>query len=179
MLFEDKNHNCIFVGHDRENNAAYAMRHGTLTEKSFKGDVGGSKKEVGWYVDNQSASLFVSEAVIDSMSIMTMLKMNGIDPKKFNYLSLGGVSERALLYHLKGSPVDRIYLALDNDEAGAQGKSRIREALTKSEFRGKVINKTPLNKDFNDDLKNLVRTGQTRQLGPKKESKNVPVERGL
>lgn len=178
MLYEDKNHNCIFVGYDRDNNAAYAMRHGTLTEKSFKGDIGGSRKNVGWYVDNKSPALFVSEAVIDSMSIMTLLKMNDIDPKKYNYLSLGGISEKALLYHLKGSPVNRVYLALDNDEAGAQGKSRIREALKESGFQGKVINKTPLNKDFNDDLRSLRQAGQIRRQIQTVKS-NAHMERGL
>lgn len=156
QLYEDISHNCVFVGYDKDNNAAYAMRRGTLTDKAFKGDISGSRKEVGLFVNNGATSLFVTESAIDSMSIMTMLDMNGRDYKKYNYLSLGGVSSNALLYHLPDSGINRIYLALDNDEVGREGKAHIREALKRTGYDGTVIDKTPVKKDFNQDLKKIL-----------------------
>lgn len=178
-LYEDINHNCIFVGYDQDNTAAYAMRRGTLTDRAYKGDVAGSRKEVGFYVDNGSMDLFVTEGVIDAMSIMTLLKSNGMDYGKYNYLSLGGTASKALLYHLPESGIDRIFLALDNDAAGRDGKAHIREALQKVGYTGKVIDKTPLNKDFNEDLQHIVSrsAGRTQEQAGASQSKKQHMER--
>lgn len=172
QLYEDSRHNCVFVGYDKDNKAAYANIRGTLTDKSYKGDAVGSSKEVGLYIDNSAASLFVTEAAIDSLSIMTMLKMNGRDYKKYNYLSLGGTSGKSLLYHLQGSKINRIYLALDNDDAGKKGRDSIRKALQNAEFKGAVIDKLPVNKDFNEDLQH-IKAGLTLNLAEKTVKPNM------
>jgi hypothetical protein len=176
MLYEDESHNCIFVGYDKENNAAYGMRRGTLTDKGFKGEVKASTKDCSFFVDNHSPSLFVTESPIDSASIMTLLKINGRDHQKYSYLSLGGVSTRALAYRLPEGKFRRIYLALDNDAAGRQGKEGIREFLRKAGFKGEVVDKPPALKDFNDDLMHI----RTFQKKPERAvQKNQNKERGL
>ena len=154
QLYEDVNHNCVFVGYDRDNKAAYANIRGTLTDKSYKGEASGSNKEVGLYIKNSSASLFITEAAIDAMSIATMLKLYDRDYKKYDYLSLGGTSCKALLSNLSPE-IKRIYLALDNDPPGRKGRQGIVKALNSHGYAGKIIDKPPVNKDYNDDLKVL------------------------
>lgn len=180
QLYEDTSHNCIFVGYDNDNNAAYAMRRGTLTDKPFKGEISGSKKEVGLFVNNNATSLFVNESVIDSLSIMTILKMNGRDYKRYDYLALGGVSSGALVYHLPNSGIKKIFLALDNDEAGRKGKNHIMEVLKKSGYDGAVIDKTPVNKDFNQDLQNIIGVDTGNEIAHTKQgdsTKKQAIER--
>lgn len=172
QLYEDSRHNCVFVGYDKNNKAAYANIRGTLTEKSYKGDAAGSNKEVGLYINNSAASVFVTEAAVDSISIMTLLKMNGRDYKKYNYLSLGGTSGKSLLYHLQGSKISRIYLALDSDAAGRKGREGIRTALQKAGFKGAVIDKLPVNKDFNEDLQH-IKAGLTLNRAEKTVKPNM------
>lgn len=169
QLYEDYRHNCVFVGYDKDNKTAYANIRGTLTEKGYKGDAQGSNKEVGLYINNSSTSLFVTEAPIDSLSIMTMLKLNGRDYKKYDYLALGGISSKSLLYHLQGSDIKCIFLALDHDEAGQQGRENIRAALQKAGYKGKVIDKLPVAKDFNEDLQHILQAGQPVR-NPQKET---------
>lgn len=154
QLYEDINHNCVFVGYDKNGKAAYANIRGTLTDKGYKGEAKGSDKQVGFYIKNGSSSLFVTEAAIDALSIATMLKLYGKDYKKFDYLSLGGTSSNALIYNLNHNPkLNCIYLALDNDSAGQKGRQGIIKALSEAGYQGKVIDKPPVCKDYNDDLR--------------------------
>ena len=176
QLYEDYRHNCVFVGYDRDNKPGYASIRGTLTDKGYKGEAHGSSKDVGWFVDNRSASLFVSEAAIDAMSLMTLLKRNGRDWTKYSYLSLGGTSSRALLHHLEGSPVRRIYLALDNDPAGLLGREHIRAALEKAGFQGRIEDKLPYYKDFNEDLQHIL-AGETLRRPDRAKENPLKVER--
>lgn len=172
-LYEDVHHNCIFVGYDHENNAAYAVKRGTLTNKAYKGEVYGSNKEVGLYINNGSTSLFVTESVIDAMSIMTLLKMNGRNYKAYNYLSLGCMSDKPMHYHLPGSGLHTLFFALDNDYNAVYKKTglpapnwgQMRAAKYKEKYEGmgyRVIVKRPVLKDFNEDLLHVRSVGSTR-----------------
>lgn len=162
MLYEDTFHNCVFVGYDRDNNPAYATKRGTLTGKAFKGEVEGSQK-IGIYIDNGSPKLWIDEAIIDCMSVMTLLRLNGLDYKAYNYLSLGCLSDRALQYWLPIIHVQTLIWGLDND-CNAVNKStglpapnhgQIKAALYKEKYAAlgfHSIIKTPTLKDFNADL---------------------------
>lgn len=155
MLYEDgKYHNCVFVGYDHEKSPKYASIRST-GEKKVAIDVVGSTKEIGWFVDNDKPSLFVCEAPIDVMSIMSLLKLGGKSYSDYSYLAQGGAGSISTLeYHMKQNPnISKIYLAYDNDEAGQKASVRAREMLKSIGFTGRVIDKIPIGNDFNDDLK--------------------------
>lgn len=155
MLYEDDHHNCVFVGYDAEGKAGYAAKRSTATNVSYRGDAPGSRKEIGFFVDNKAPVLFVTEAPIDAMSIMSMLLLNKRNPDHFNYLALGGVSDRALVYHIsrpENRHIQRIYLATDNDAAGNLARRELRQSLERAGFKDQVIDKPPILKDWNDDL---------------------------
>lgn len=164
MLYEEKtHHNAVFVGFDKENIPKYASKRTTISNQKLKpdgtkyfskGDVSGSSKDVGFYVNNNSDKLFLSEAPIDSMSLMSILKLHNVDFKKYNYLAGGGTSMKSLEYHIKdNTSINKIYLSYDNDEAGDNARAKARALLLSIGFEGLIIDKPPHNKDFNEDLK--------------------------
>lgn len=176
LLYEDERHNCVFVGRDKEGVPAYGAVRGTNSEVAYRGDCKGSRKAVGWYVNNQAATLFVCEAPIDAMSIMTLCQRNALNPQRFDFLALGGVSDAAVTYHLTGEGgkrISTIYLATDNDEAGNKARSALRKTLIERGFKGKILDKPPLRKDWNEDLKALGQPSNERNIGAQQPGKLV------
>ncbi|MEG0617563.1 MAG: toprim domain-containing protein, partial [Oscillospiraceae bacterium] len=131
----------------------------------IKGDVTGSQKAVGLFIDNHASSLFLCEAPIDAMSLMTLFDLHKVDFNKYSYLAQGGVAMNALKYHLPHQPgINRIYLCYDNDDAGYIARSNAKELLHELGYKGQVIDKPPHNKDWNEDLKKLSSTfSQSKQ----------------
>ena len=121
-LYQDEKNNAVFVGYDYENKAQFGFKRGTLTDVKYSRDCPGSNKSIGFHLNNNpnNEKLIVTEAIIDSLSMASMLKINKISYKSFNYLSLNGISEKSLLYHLENNPqINKVYLSLDNDNARA------------------------------------------------------------
>lgn len=180
VLYEDERHNCVFVGYNEKNEAAFGCVRGTITQtdKPYRGDCTDSDKRVGWYIDNKAAVLIVTEAPIDAMSFMTLLKLHGKDFRSYNYLALGGVATNALerlFENGKNRQFERVYLATDNDEAGHAARPKLRKALEKGKYKGKVIDKLPLAKDWNDDLNSLRQSKNKSQ----EQTKSKQKERGI
>lgn len=115
FLYEDEKHNVVFVGKDRNGVPRYAHCRGTSS--SFKQDVLGSDKACGFSCYGGAKTVYVFESVIDMMSFITIM---GQGVWKFNnYLSLGGVSSKALERFLKEySDIEKIYICTDMDKAG-------------------------------------------------------------
>ena len=154
MLYEDaKYHNCVFVGFGDTEKPTYASIRSTGQKKTVM-DLPGSKK-TGWFVNHNSPSLFVAEAPIDVLSIMTLLKLGRKDYEAYSYLAQGGSGAVSVLpLCLRQNPgINRIYLCYDNDDAGRVATKEARRLLKESNFKGMVIDKVPLQNDFNDDLK--------------------------
>lgn len=154
MLYEDAPyHNCVFVGMDEAGKPGYCSKRSTGYKK-FVMDAVGSRKEIGWFVDNQANTLFVTESPIDAMSVMCLLRLRGKDPHRYSYLAQGGCgSLKALHYWLpRRTNISRICLCYDSDLAGRNATVQAAEQLQRMGFAGKVIAMTPQNKDFNDDL---------------------------
>ena len=156
LIYEDSRHNVVFVGKDDSGQAVYATRHTTLTESSFKRDVAGSRQDVGWMVRNgQAEKLYVCEAPIDALSIMTLLKQQGKAIAKASFLATCGTCKDAALYaRLRANPqIKEVSLANDNDEAGQKANEKIYKALQK-DFPGiRVKLCTPnTGKDVNECL---------------------------
>lgn len=91
-LYEDaSHHNAVFVGRDKTGLPRYAHCRGTADR--FRLDVAGSDKSYGFCHQGEGGQLFVFEAPIDLMSFLCLYPK---DWKSRSYLSLGGVSGKAL-----------------------------------------------------------------------------------
>lgn len=168
-IYQDSRNNVVFVGRDYDNEAKYASFRGTLSDIQFRGDVEGSNKEIGFsmnLVGQAPTRLFVCESPIDAMSVASMLEYFGRDGHSYAYLSLGGTASNALAYHLPHHPqINTIYLCQDNDEGGLKSRAACCKALEQLGYQGRLINKPPIGKDFNDDLLSLrhAQQEQTQQ----------------
>lgn len=155
-LYQDERGNAVFVGYDYDREAKYCTYRGTLSDVSFRGEARGSQKAIGFsmgLVGEEPTRLMVFEAPIDAMSAATMLELCGRNYKDYAYLALGGTATNALEYHLQHHPqLQVIYLCQDNDAAGILSRQKCREMLAKHGFAGRVIDKLPAGKDFNEDL---------------------------
>ncbi len=128
-LYEDENHNCVFVGFDGSGQAKYAMLRSSSPTSVFLREAEGSDKRYAFALPfhQYADTLYLFESAIDLLSFATLRKDAWQD---FNYLSLSGVYQpkktiaetplpAALAQHLHEYPyVRHIVLSLDNDEAG-------------------------------------------------------------
>ena len=144
-IYEDvDHHNVVFVGRDLKNIPHYAHCRGT--SEKFRQDVAGADKSFGFCYHGTGDQLCVFEAPIDMLSFINLYAK---DWRTRSYLSLGGVSGKALNRYLTEHPnISRVYLCLDNDEAGNKACDRLSMDLP-----GLVVTrmKPPL-KDWNEVL---------------------------
>ena len=137
--------NAVFVGRDESGIPRYAHQRGTVG--SFRLDVKGSDKTFNFCYRGEGERLFVFEAPIDLLSFLCLFKKEW---QKQSYLSLGGVSEKALLRFLSDRPnIKTVYLCLDSDKAGTDACSRLNSIIP----QGYTVNRlVPLFKDWNEVL---------------------------
>lgn len=172
-IYQDERNNIVFCGKDKDDNIVYATKKSTITNSPYRGDVAGSNQKVGVFVNNNAPTLVVNEAFIDSLSYMTLLNLKGKDYNKQNYLALGGISSKPVIHHLKENQnIEKVVLALDNDETGIKTTQKIVEKINElSEQLDRDIKVdvcVPYEKDFNEDLKK-VRLKQEKKLTPSNE----------
>jgi hypothetical protein len=131
LIYEDNKHNVVFVGKDENGNPVYATKRSTLTGSSFKCDVAGARQDVGFYVNHHAEKLYICEAPIDALSIMTLMKQQGRPVEQANYLATGGTGKDVALYfRLDHNPqIKTVVLANDNDDAGRKANQKIVEQL--------------------------------------------------
>ena len=161
----------MFVGYDENGNMKYAAYRST-NDKKIMGEVSGSKK---------SCSFSFSEGRADTSERITSIKTNetmdvfsaklraskGFDWKNANLISLGGVSGEsgklpiALQSFLdKKTQIKKVYLHLDNDEAGRKSSQNICKILNS---KYDVIDYPPKKgKDFNEYLCLLIRNEEKK-----------------
>ena len=149
-IYEDTRHNVVFVGRESGTQDApgiprYAHCRGTADK--FRQDVGGSDKACNFRYQGESDQLFVFEAPIDLLSFICLYPK---DWTKRSYLSLGGVAGKALVHFLSERPdIRRIFLCLDNDNAGNEGCTRLSSELSEGLT---VLRLLPAMKDWNEIL---------------------------
>ena len=145
-IYEDSSHhNVVFVGRDADGHPRYASNRG-INEK-FRQDVAGAEKAFGFAHRGTDKQLLVFEAPIDLLSFIELFPKNW---QQHNYLSLGGVSGKALRQFLSERPdVERVFLCLDADKAGEDACKRL-EALLPDTVS--VTRIQPCMKDWNDVL---------------------------
>lgn len=118
ILYEEKeHHNLVFIGKDKNGEARYATKRGTMDQygKKYRGDVAGNDKNYGINIVNRSSDeLRVFEANIDLMSYLDIT-----EDYASNKLVLGMTADNPLVQFLKDYPhIKKIGFCLDNDEAG-------------------------------------------------------------
>lgn len=160
MLYQDVNGNCVFVAYGSDEKPNFASLRGTLSDVRFLGDLEGCDYKKGFYINNQSEKLIVTESVIDAMSVMTILQAQGKDWKSYDYLPLGGTGKyEPVLNLLKEHPKQEIHLAEDHDLSGVESMQHIQELLKKEGMSAEQIHcHVPENaKDWNEALTNYAK----------------------
>lgn len=145
-IYEDAaHHNVVFVGRDADGHPRYASSRG-IREK-FRQDAAGAEKAFGFAHRGTDKQLLVFEAPIDLLSFIELFPKNW---QQHNYLSLGGVSDKALRQFLSERPdVERVFLCLDADKAGEDACKRLAALLPDSVSVTRI---QPCMKDWNEVL---------------------------
>ena len=145
-IYEDSSHhNVVFVGRDADGHPRYASSRG-IREK-FRQDAAGAEKAFGFAHRGTDKQLLVFEAPIDLLSFIELFPKNW---QQHSYLSLGGVSGKALRQFLSERPdVERVFLCLDADKAGEDACKRLAGLLTDTVSVTRI---QPCMKDWNDVL---------------------------
>ena len=193
LLFQEAGRfgNCVFVSRDENGKPVYGVKRSADPKRKFVVDVDGSDYSQGFFIkgkldyytkvsDNfasEHSSLFVTEAVIDLMSLQSLylrrrdyeLRQQGkldCDPEDYenrflnsNWYSLNGCRKYDGLLNTIASHkgIKDIFLALDNDEAGRNASKAIKEEIQKRFPDRKIdvsIRVPPTEgRDWNDELK--------------------------
>ena len=154
LLYEDKeHHNAVFVGVDGNGVPRQAHKRGTATfGKSFRQTVEGSDTKYSFAHFEKSEKLFVFEAPIDMMSYLTLHPENW---QEHSYIAMNGVYENAVLTALKGHEnLFEIAICTDNDVGGIDSADRLSDILKEKGYAD-IKRILPINKDWNEDLKQL------------------------
>ena len=145
-IYEDSSHhNVVFVGRDADGHPRCASSRGI--QEKFRQDAAGAEKAFGFAHRGTDKQLLVFEAPIDLLSFIELFPKNW---QQHNYLSLGGVSGKALRQFLSERPdVERVFLCLDADKAGEDACKRLAALLPDTMSVTRI---QPCMKDWNDVL---------------------------
>lgn len=161
---QEKTGNCVFVGYDRGGTARYCSMRGSTPNKPFKQDQEHSDKSYPFHLCGYPGSnrVYVCESPIDAMSRATIAKIRDQNWRSEHYISLGCLSDQALLRFLQNNPIKEIVFCLDNDKnatfsngspAPNWGQETAKKLVEKyALLKYQVINEVPIYKDFNEDL---------------------------
>ncbi len=168
LIYQSIRHNAVFIGKDKDGIVKYAMQKGTNAYRKFAGEVRGSKKEFSFHKAGKTDKLYVFEAPIDLMSYQTLLIRHGYkDRLEAHYLSLGGVSDKALERYLEdNTEIKKVVLCLDNDKVGNENSLKI---YNKYRDKFEITRHQPRLKDFNEIL--LDELGKNKEKVTEKENK--------
>lgn len=168
--------NCAFAAFDEKNEAMYCALRGI--KGAFRQDILNSDKTYGFEMKGESSRVFVFEAPIDAISHATLCKLNNYDYLKDSRISVGGLSDKALIRFLQNNPkIKSIVFCFDNDIDGKDHNAQPHNhgqifadkcAVKFSELGYKTKIQTPKNKDFNLDLQNYKKAilAQLKQKVP-------------
>lgn len=154
QLYQDKYGNCVFVSYDEKGVPDFATKRGTNTYKPFYGDAAGCNYEKCFYVNNNAKRLYITEAVIDALSVMTLFPLY----RSYNYLALTGAGKwNAVFSYLSNPILEEVWIGVDNDEPGREAGTLIEENIKKIRPDIRVESDYPnQGKDWNEFLKRSV-----------------------
>ena len=142
--------NAVFVGYDQAGNPRHANLRGTGTKSTFKGNAPNSSPEYSFHWHGKGDSLYLFEAPIDLLSYISKHTYNW---REHSYAACCGVGERVMFQMLKDNPnLKKVYLCLDNDEAGRTANRRIQAKLQSQGIQSEIL--IPHHKDWNEELLN-------------------------
>ena len=154
QLYQDVHKNCVFVGYDHaeKEKPVFACLRGTNTYRSFYGDVPGCDYKQGIYVDNQAAAIYITESMIESLSVMTLKREHW---KNFNYLALAGVGKvESICSYLPDRSIKEIWIGTNNDHGGKLACDLLKKIIGKERPDVQIIVDLPEQEnDWNDLLK--------------------------
>ncbi len=165
-IYESRNKghgNVVFVGFDKTGKARFGCLRG-IGEGRFHGDLSGSDKHYSFALPacGENPAVHLCECAIDVMSYASLCRLNGIDWKQHNLLSLAGIYQPkkriaesklpvALTRFLEDHPhVKTVYLHLDNDGPGRMAAEAIQTVIPR-EYEVRDC-PPPRGKDVNDYL---------------------------
>lgn len=165
LIYQDDHYNCVFAGYDGNGEMKYAMKRGTSTEHSFKGEAEGSDKRFSFRIEGKEGStVYVFESPIDVLSHATLTYMKAQQYNRPDYqkswlrqtrISLSGVPADAALeqYLTDHKNVREICFCLDNDEAGIKSATNLSKKYAEKGYETSVY-RVPdgVGKDYNDYL---------------------------
>ena len=172
------NHTAVFLGYDDVGMlAAACKRNCSFANKvsNFKGDFSSCDYNFGWLyeptLDNSSffpkhdmeKPIVCFESYIDLMSYVSIQKELGLDPTRFNYLSIGSAAKwKTVLSNQEQYKFNDVILAFDNDKSGFEASLKCKKEL---EERGcKVRKHVSIDKDWNQDLKKKLQVNKYKAL---------------
>jgi hypothetical protein len=174
LLYENNKNSCVFVGTTKEGSPKYANIRSTNTVgEPFKGDAALSDKRFGFARVGSNNVLTIFEAPIDLLSYMTIFKIHNAAHIISNdhLLSLGGVSDTALIRYLEDHPeITKIRLGLDNDQVGNEACMNIHQLYSMDYEIERIQIKE---KDFNETLKVDIEKIHQRQLMEQLQQNNI------
>lgn len=156
------------MGFDKAGKARFGCLRG-IGEARFHGDLSGSDKHYSFALPAcvENPAVHLCECAIDVMSYATLCKLDGMDWRRHNLLSLAGIYQpkkkieesklpAALTRFLEDHPhVKTLYLHLDNDGPGRLAAKAILAAIPEGY---EVKNRPPpQGKDVNDFLCHRLR----------------------
>lgn len=149
MIYESKKyHNVVFVGYDTDKKPRHAHKRGTGIESTYKGNAPNSIPEYSFHWHGRSESVYLFEAPIDMLSYISMHKDHW---KEHSYAAACSVSDRVLFRMMQDNPnIEKVFLCLDNDEAGQKAAKRISDKLFLTGTEYTIL--LPEQKDWNEDL---------------------------
>jgi len=149
LIYEDAQyHNAVFVGKDEDCVPRHAHKRSTNTEgPAFRQNVEGSNAKYPFHWNGKSGLLFVFEAPID---LLSYISLNREDWQDHSYVACCGTSFSPVKKMLETGTVSKVYLCLDNDEAGQNASLRMQELLREQGVESECI--VPTYKDWNEDL---------------------------
>ena len=151
LVYEDqKYHNAVFVGRDKDGVAHHAHKRSTNSQgKSFRMTVEGSDFRYAFNWPGHNSHLLVFEAPIDMLSFISM-HTDGCWPK-YSYVALCGTSSQPMLGMLARYPqIDTVHFCLDNDQAGQLATKRLAKLARDKGLTVDAL--VPVLKDWNEDL---------------------------
>lgn len=97
---QKKTGNCVFIGYGQEGKAKYCSLRGTRPGYPFKQDCPYSDKSYPFHIVGTGRKVYVCESPIDTMSHASLAKLNGLDWRSDHRISLGCLSDQALMRFL-------------------------------------------------------------------------------
>ena len=204
LLSQDTSNNAVFIKrHPMSNKVIGASLQGTTIDHNkfgkrgtFKGIAKNSMHNSAWAFDlckngQLPHKIMFFEAPIDAMSYCTLQACKGNDVRDTRYVALDGLKKKTVLNYIaitqyqlgkKNERLDKVELAVDNDEAGNNFVKKMQEYQlgAMNELHTPKSDQEPYDfgKDIERELNNTDQQNQVFATAPKFESMQPSVNYG-